>query len=302
MSETRNSPNSGQSPRQPHPGQPLPAQPWVATGNLSSAEETPRPLTVLHQTFTSGSKTRWHSHRRAELLHASGGLLVLNTENGAWTAPAGHALIVASNTPHELAAYGCCEMRAAFLTDEAVGHLAPGECKVIAVSDLLDVCLRSLADGPLLYDVDGRGGHLATLAIEEVVGAAEMEIALPLPRSSRLRNLSRELIQNPALGFDLDDWSEKVGVSRSTFTRRFRSETGLSFAEWRRRLRLLHALTLQAGGAPLQEAARMTGYRSTNALRDMMRRAKSEPQPGAAEHMHVRVRRQKHWAASPVRA
>jgi AraC-like DNA-binding protein/quercetin dioxygenase-like cupin family protein len=239
-------------------------------------EETPRPVLVLHQSFRSGAKTRWHSHRRTELLHASGGLLVLHTETGTWTVPAGHALLVPADLPHELAAYGCCEMRAAFLTDEVLGDALPRSCRVIAVSELLDVALRALASGPLLYDTAGRGGHLAALVVDEIVGATEIQVALPMPQAPRLRKLARDMVQKPALDLDLDGWAEHVGVSRSTFTRRFRSETGLSFAEWRRRLRMLHTLTLQADGMPLREAARSAGYRSANALRDMMRRTMSE--------------------------
>ncbi|GGC70159.1 transcriptional regulator [Chelatococcus reniformis] len=254
-------------------------QPYL--NRLAIDEETPRPLAVLNQSFVSGTKTRWHSHRRTELLHASGGLLVLNTEGGTWTAPAGYALLVPPDVPHELAAYGCHQMRAAFLSGAALGGKVPSDCRVVAVSALLDVALRSLADGPLLYDEDGRGGHLAALAAEEIALAPEIRIALPMPHSVRLRKLCRALMQTPSLGHDLDDWAEQVGVSRSTFTRSFRAETGLSFAEWRRRLRMLHALTLQAEGASLRAAARTAGYRSPNALRDMLKRTIAETFPVA---------------------
>lgn len=176
----------------------------------------------------------------------------------------------------ELAAFGCNQMRAAFITDEALGPALPRECRVIAASELLDVALKALASGPLLYDLDGRGGHLAALVVDELVHAAEIHIALPMPQARKLRQLCRGMIQKPSLDLDLDGWAEHVGVSRSTFTRRFRAETGLSFAEWRRRLRMLHALTLQADGLPLRQAAKTTGYRSPNALRDMVRRTMSE--------------------------
>lgn len=236
------------------------------------SEETPRPVTVLHQSFLNGARTRWHSHRRIELLHASGGLLLLHTEIGTWTVPSGYALLVPADLPHELAAYGCCEMRAAFFTDEALGDAVPRSCRVIAVSELLDVSLRALASGPLLYDLGGRGGHLAALIVDEIREASEIQIALPMPQTPPLRKLARDMIQKPALAHDLDGWAEQAGVSRSTFTRRFRGETGLSFAEWRRRLRMLHTLTLQANGVPLRQAAVTAGYRNANALRDMMRR------------------------------
>lgn len=265
----------------PSSGQTLPV-----IDRLGLSEEAPRPVTVLNQTFRAGARTRWHSHRRAELLHASGGLLVLHTESGTWTVPSGHALLVPADLPHELAAYGCCEMRAAFLTDEALGDAVPRACHVIAVSELLDVTLRALASGPLLYDLDGRGGHLAALVVDEIRRAAEIQIALPMPQTASLRKLARDLIQKPALDLDLDGWAGHVGVSRSTFTRRFRNETGLSFAEWRRRLRMLHTLTLQADGVPLRQAALKAGYRNANALRDMMRRTLSttmQPAPNEGE-------------------
>lgn len=249
--------------------------PAELVNKLPLDEDTPRPVVVLDQSFPSGARTRWHSHRRTELLHASGGLLVLNTENGTWTAPAGHALLVAADVPHELAAYGCVSMRAAFLSDEVLDGTMSRDCRVIAVSDLLDIALKALAEGPLLYDPAGRGGHLAALVADEIGRAGEIEIALPVPQHKALRKLCRELIQTPSLAHDLDGWSEVVGVSRSTFTRRFRAETGLSFAEWRRRLRMLHALTLSADGVSLRLAAETAGYRSTNALRDMMRRTMS---------------------------
>jgi len=255
----------------PNPGQ----RPPPTVDRLALAEDAPRPVTVLHQSFKVGARTRWHSHRRAELLHASGGLLVLHSENGTWTVPSGYALLVPADLPHELAAYGCCEMRAAFLTDEVLGETVPRACRVIGVSELLDVALRALASGPLLYDRDGRGGHLAALVVDEICRAPEIQIALPMPQTAPLRKLARELIQKPALDLDLDGWAEHVGVSRSTFTRRFRHETGLSFAEWRRRLRMLHTLTLQADGIPLRQAALAAGYRNANALRDMMNRTLS---------------------------
>lgn len=255
--------------KSPRTDQPVPAE---LVNRLPLDEDTPRPVVVLDQSFASGARTRWHSHRRTELLHASGGLLVLHTENGTWTAPAGHALLVAADVPHELAAYGCIAMRAAFLSDEILAGPMTRDCRVIAVSDLLDIALRALAEGPLLYEPAGRGGHLAALVADEIGRAAEIEIALPVPQNKALRKLCRDLIQTPSLAHDLDGWSAVAGVSRSTFTRRFRAETGLSFAEWRRRLRMLHAMTLNAEGAPLRFAAETAGYRSANALRDMMRR------------------------------
>ena len=77
---------------------------------------------------------------------------------------------------------------------------------------------------------------------------------------------------DPGLDHDIDAWAEQVGVSRRTLTRRFREETGLSFGAWRRRVRLLEAMTREAQGATLREVTATVGYRSPRAFQAMMQR------------------------------
>ena len=101
----------------------------------------------------------------------------------------------------------------------------------------------------------------------------DASFALPLPRDARLRRLCRELIDDPGLGHDLDAWADRIGVGRRTLTRRFRQETGLSFAAWRRRVRLLEAMTRQARGGSASRIAAAVGYGSARAFRTMARRS-----------------------------
>jgi AraC-like DNA-binding protein len=46
----------------------------------------------------------------------------------------------------------------------------------------------------------------------------------------------------------------------------FQSETGLRFAQWRQRLRLLHAVTLLGNGCSVTRAGQESGYASTSAF------------------------------------
>lgn len=235
-------------------------------------EDVPRRLAVMAMTLTGSAKTGWHSHRRGQLLYATGGLMVVNAEDGTWAVPSGHALLIAPELPHNVAWHGCASTCTAYIEPAALGSAAPETCRIIRLSPLLDVSLRALAHEPALYDLQGRGAHLEALMLDEIARAPKTMFALPLPTNRGLRKLCRALIETPSLGFDIDEWANTIGVSRSTLTRKFRAQTGLSFAEWRRRVRILHALTQQAEGVPLRVAAKIAGYRSANALRDMMRR------------------------------
>ncbi|HYG89190.1 MAG TPA: helix-turn-helix transcriptional regulator [Azospirillum sp.] len=234
-------------------------------------QDVPRPVAVMAKDFPSGATTGRHSHPRAQLLYATAGLMVATTENGTWAVPAGHALLIPPGVMHDVAMHGTVAMRTAYLAPEALVTTPPA-CRVMHVSALLDAALVALASEPILYDVTGRGGHLAALVLDEIDRAPDTPFALPLPQDPRLRRLCRALIDDPGLDGGIDTWAEEVGVSRRTLTRRFREETGLSFGAWRRRVRLLEALTRQARGAAMHEVTTAVGYRSPRAFQAMMQR------------------------------
>ena len=128
-------------------------------------------------------------------------------------------------------------------------------------------------DEPVLYCEEGRGGALARLVIDEIARAAAAAFELPLPAAKRLAQVCGALIENPSLGLDIDGWADQAALSRRTFTRKFKAETGLSFGTWRRRLRALSAAALLSEGASAGAAAAKAGYRSASALAAMMRRS-----------------------------
>jgi AraC-like DNA-binding protein len=221
--------------------------------------------------FVSGAVTPPHSHPRGQLLHAVKGIMVARTAEGAWIVPPRHALWIPPGTVHAVEMRAAVAMRTVYIRAEEAVSIAPN-CKVIAVSPLLRETILALLDEPVLYSEDGRGGALARLIIGEIARAAAAQFELPLPLDKRLASICDALIDNPALGFDLDDWADKAGLSRRTLTRKFREETGLSFGTWRRRLRALSATAQLSEGARAKVAAQKAGYRSASALLSMMRR------------------------------
>ncbi|PWC41911.1 helix-turn-helix transcriptional regulator [Azospirillum sp. TSO22-1] len=243
-------------------------------------QDVPRLVAVMAKDFPPGAATGRHTHPRAQLLYATAGLMVATTEGGTWAVPTGHALLIPPGVMHDVAMHGAVSMRTAYLAPEAL-TAAPPACRVLRVSPLLDATLVALAGEPTLYDLAGRGGHLAALVLDEIARAPDTPFALPLPRDPRLRRLCRALIDDPGLDGGIDAWAEDVGMSRRTLTRRFRTETGLSFGAWRRRVRLLAALTRQAQGGALHEVTAAVGYSSPRAFRAMVQRTMRATTPSS---------------------
>jgi AraC-like DNA-binding protein len=74
------------------------------------------------------------------------------------------------------------------------------------------------------------------------------------------------LVANPADPRDLDDFEKVAGASVRTLARLFATETGMSFGQWRRQLRMTEALALVAQGIPPAEVAATIGYASVPAF------------------------------------
>ena len=89
------------------------------------------------------------------------------------------------------------------------------------------------------------------------------------PRATRAAELLRS---DPAGRLPLTEIASRAGASGRTLERLFQVETGLKFASWRRRMRLLHALRLLASGESVTSVALEAGYESTSAFISMFRR------------------------------
>lgn len=229
-------------------------------------QDVPRDVAVMPKTYAASSRIAPHCHKRAQLLYATAGLMMATAEDGTWVVPEGHALWIPPGLTHAVAMHGAVSMCSAYLAVKAVRDFPP-RARVIEVSSLLAAALAALGAEPVLYDEAGRGGHLAALVLDEIQRAPETKLTLPLPKDVRLRRICLDLIEAPATDRDLDAWADHCGLSRRTLTRRFRSETGMTFDQWRARARVVRALALTADGWSPRRVAASVGYRSIQALR-----------------------------------
>jgi AraC-like DNA-binding protein len=91
-------------------------------------------------------------------------------------------------------------------------------------------------------------------------------LSLPTVRDARLLRVTRALATDPADQRDLAAFAELAGASVRTLARLFRAETGITFQQWRRQLRMTEALARVAQGESPARAAAQVGYASPPAF------------------------------------
>ncbi|MFC7067812.1 AraC family transcriptional regulator [Brucella rhizosphaerae] len=233
-------------------------------------QDIKRPLAVMRREYTVSMNFGWHSHRRGQLLYGNSGYMTAMTEEGAFMLPSGYAILIAPDLPHAVQTFGETKMHSVYLEESVLrGFWEP--TRILKVSALLDASIQALANEPVLYDETGRGKHLSALILDEIRNADQQPYTVPLPAEKQLRKLCRDLLDNPGNDLTIDDWADKVGMSRRTMTRKFRQETGMSFIEWRQRLRVSHVMRRRAEGVPLAAAGLEAGYQSLSTLRKVLK-------------------------------
>ncbi|WP_296663429.1 helix-turn-helix domain-containing protein [Paraburkholderia sp.] len=240
-------------------------------------EDIPRSVVVTANNYAPGLSFPVHAHRRGQFAFASRGTISVATREGRWLVPPQRACWVPAGVTHEMTMRGPVTMLNAFVSQEqAQAEQLPAHCGVYGVSALLRQLLEDAIDLPAMYDIDGRAGKLMNLLVAEIASMPSLSLHAPLPRDSRLAHACQRLFDTPSIAVGLDAMATEVGMSRRTFTRLFRHQTGVSFAEWRQQVCLLAAIERLSEGQPVTRIALDLGYASPSAFSSAFRRVLGE--------------------------
>jgi AraC-like DNA-binding protein len=239
-------------------------------------DHAPRPVAAMAKAFPDGSSTPMHRHGRGQLLHAVRGIMRIETAHAAWLVPPARALWMPPRAVHKVTARGHMEMRTLYIDAAATAGL-PERPTLVEVGGLLRELILAALEEPARYDESARGGLVAKLILTELARMRERPLDVPMPHDIRALRVARALLEEPAIALDLDGWATRAGASRRTLARVFRGETGLSFAEWRARLRAIDGLARLSAGTSVAASAAAVGYGSPSAFSAMVRRLLGEP-------------------------
>ena len=222
-----------------------------------------------------GREVPLHAHRRGQLMFVLDGGMRLMTEAGSWVAPPGRACWVPGGLVHGAHYARASELVTVYIAPSMAAAL-PADCRVVALGGLLRELV--LACEPFAWNrpLEGRDRVLAELLVAEIGVQPEIGLHLPDGRDPRLRRVTAALRERPDDLRSIEAFAAASGASARTLARLFRAETGLSFTEWRGRLRLLVAVERLLDGAPVNEVAFDIGYGGASSFTTMFTRAMGE--------------------------
>jgi AraC-like DNA-binding protein len=237
-------------------------------------ENVPRPVVALADEYPANFVDPRHHHPRAQLLYAASGVMSVVTDAATFVVPPQRAIWMPAGVDHEVRCRSAVSIRTLYV--DAPDDLRR-ECRVIEVSELLRALILETMALPREYDPSGRAGRIVQLLLESIETPSTPTLCVPMPHEPRLLRVCQALIDDPTRADSLDEWAGRACMSRRTFTRLFREQTGMSLAEWRQHVRLLEAMARLACGQPVTTTAYDVGYESPSAFTAAFQRAFGVP-------------------------
>ncbi len=232
----------------------------------------PRSVVAMAKDFPNGHLIPFHQHARSQLLYASSGVMTVTTANGIWVVPPLRAVWIPALVEHQIGCAGNLSMRTLYIKPEVTPNLQR-ECCVLSIPPVLRELILYATTLPHLYKPKSPIERVMNVMLDLVQTLEVAPLDLPIPRDDRLQKIFRGLTENPGDNRTLEKWGKTVGATSRTLARLFRSETGMSFTQWRQQVRILEGLRRLARKEPVTTVALDIGYDSPSAFIAMFRKA-----------------------------
>jgi len=203
-----------------------------------------------------------HQHEDGQFFILLRGAAAFITADGERVMTADRPCWVPPNANHGVSSRGNVAGISVFVPVELCANLPDHICILKGSDFIVQLANRMLQ----VNDDVSRRQHLWMVLADELRTAERDDFYLPSPQDTRLRELTELLAHNPSDSRGLEDWAHAINMSQRSLVRKFRSETGMSFVEWRQRARILLAIKLLGEGESVTQVALHVGYDSLSAF------------------------------------
>jgi AraC-like DNA-binding protein/quercetin dioxygenase-like cupin family protein len=212
-----------------------------------------------------------HHHPEHQLVFASRGVMRVRTREDVWIVPPLRAVWIPAGTPHSVATVGPVSMRTLYFLPKLVRSV-PARCFTMNVSPLLRELILHACTFGKLRQVNSIHRRVIEILLDQLKAARSIPLQLRLPTDCRGARVVELLFADPSDPRTLEQLCAHCGAGKRTIERLFFAETGMTFGQWRRQLRLLHSLQSLACGEKVTAAAMDAGYSSASAFISMFRK------------------------------
>lgn len=224
-----------------------------------------KPVLTHGRSMQAETNIMHHTHPRGQLLWAEKGILRVSGENAVWVVPSSHAMWIPSGSPHQVSSETDSIIRNLYIDPSYAVRTDEKSIVMVTMSTLLqEVILRLTDKSHPMKDTHTK--RLGLVAIDELETLKPFDNFIQSGNDPRLQRLISYVVQHPNQNDPLPTLSKLAGASVRTIERLFKTETGMTFRQWRSRFKLMNSLIPLSQGESSTFVAHELGYQSVSSF------------------------------------
>lgn len=238
---------------------------WLSPEHYSMSKG-PRPVNFRSYSIESNTYVPPHSHDFAQFHYARKGNIRLETADNCWIIPSHYGIWIPAYMEHSVWTIDDVLVESLDIETEFLDGTI-SLCQVVAISEVAKELIHYASETiPDFYDEHGNDGKLVSVLLDIIFNLPQVDFVLPWPKNPALNNMCRTILESPGAEHYIETWSAKVGMSTRNFSRKFKTETGLPFSLWKKKMRIFESVIMLKKNKSVTAIALEMGYSSTAAF------------------------------------
>ncbi|MBI3144547.1 MAG: helix-turn-helix transcriptional regulator [Pseudogulbenkiania sp.] len=234
-------------------------------------EHLPQPMCFRVADLEAGSEYPAHRHDWGQFVYSFSGVLEIGLAGRHYLAPPQYGIWIPPHIEHVAsnryeASYCSLQLEATLC------ERLPREGCTLAINPLIRAILEMLRQRRLDYPRSEEERRLFLVLLDQLAVSPSHDSYLPTSGDPQLGKVLHGMQQQPGDMRSLAEWAHSVHSTERTLSRRCHRDLGMSFSEWRQRLKVVQAIALLEAGRTVQAIALELGYSNASAFIAMFQR------------------------------
>lgn len=224
-----------------------------------------RPVTTYSEEIQNAKCANSHAHPRAQIISCSTGIMEVVTTNNIWIVNSLQSVWIASNEKHQVFFPNNVKVLTAFVDESKLGGLSKASF-AFDTSNFLQILLEKIISFSNPSSFTPQQNRIIEVFLDELSDLKPCTTFLPTSQNQKLKIVLDALMSDLSSKHTIDYYASQAFVSSRTLSRLFNKELGMSFGDWKMRLKLMEAVKQLGEKKSVKEIAFNLGYENVSSF------------------------------------
>ncbi|UNY99907.1 helix-turn-helix transcriptional regulator [Zhouia spongiae] len=224
-----------------------------------------RPVTTYSEDVQNAKCAHAHAHPRAQIISCDSGVMEVVTTNNIWMVNSLQGVWIPGNEEHQVYFPNNVKVITAFIDESKLSGL-PRDSFAFETTSFLSSLLEKIISFSNPDKLDRQQERVVEVFLDELSALRPGTTFLPTSRDKRIRIVLDALTNDVSDKHTIDHYAGMAFISPRTLSRLFHKELGMSFGDWKMRLKLMEAIRLLGENKSVKEIAFELGYENVSSF------------------------------------